>query len=91
MNKITLYYSTLLLIIGVQFVSTVISKSIAVQQSAALADHQRELARLEQQEATLVNQLAQQTSYAALQTGAQEFVAISNPVTIEESAIASIR
>lgn len=65
MNKISLYYSILALIIVVQFVSSVVNKSIAVQASASLASGQQQLEVLEERESELVKLLAEQTSLIA--------------------------
>lgn len=89
MTKITLYYSSLALIIAVQFITSVVVRSSSVQHTAALADSQRQLARLESREAALVSQLAAQTTLERGATAPTAFIAIANPVVITPVTLAA--
>lgn len=91
MNKITVYYSVLIVVIVVQFVSSVISKSIAVQQSAVLVTQQKQLASLEQREANLINTIATQTALSTPTAEAEGYVAITRPVTVIPTSLVAAR
>ena len=91
MKKTSLYYSILVAVIAVQFISTVIGKSMAVQQSALLVSEQKQLALLEQQEADLINTLASKTSLASLSESATEYVTITKPVTLTPATLVATR
>lgn len=90
MNKISLYYSILALIIVVQFVSSVVNKSIAVQASASLANGQQQLDVLEERESELVKLLAEQTSLIA-PSDPSLYVAIDRPVALTPASLVATR
>jgi hypothetical protein len=82
MNKISLYYMMLIGVVVVQFVSSVIGKSLLVQQSVTIVDEQRELASYEQRETDLIHSLAAKTSLQSIAVSSGEYVAISQPVAV---------
>lgn len=90
MKKITMYYVFLATIITIQFVISVIGKSVAVQQSVTLVDQQKELASLEKRESELINTIAAQTSLAA-STETTGLEAITRPIALTPSSLVAAR
>lgn len=90
MNKVTLYYSILVFVIVVQFVSSVVNKSIAVQASASLANGQQQLDVLEQRESDLVKLLAEQTALMA-PNDFSLYVAIDRTVALTPISLVATR
>ena len=91
MNKISLYYIILVGIVVVQFVSSVIGKSVLVQQSVTIVDEQRELASYEQRETDLIHALAAKTSLKSIAVASGDYVAISHPVAVLPSSLVAAR
>ncbi len=91
MNKITLYYTFLFIIVATQFVGSVVIRSSVVQQSAALVNEQKKLAQLEQQEAALVQKVAQQTALTSVQTASPEYIAMGRPVVLTPVSLVAAR
>jgi uncharacterized protein YueI len=93
MNKITLYYSVLAFVIAIQFIGSVVSKSIAVQQTAASTQQQRQLTQLTAQEAQLTNQLAQQLSINTVVAPdqASSYIAVAKPRVLTPTQLVAVR
>lgn len=89
MKKISLYYLVLLAVIGVQFVMSVVGKSMAVQQSVSLVTYQKELAVLEKRESELVNLIAARTALIDSPV-TNEFVAITKPVALQPKSLVAV-
>ncbi|MBP7875760.1 hypothetical protein KA012_02070 [Candidatus Woesebacteria bacterium] len=91
MSKISLYYTVLLMVVAVQFASSVIGRSVAVQQSASLAHQQKQLSQLEKQETNLIAILGSQTSIVSVGAPTTSYIAISNPITVLPSSLVATR
>ena len=93
MNKIALYYIIVASVVVTQFVASVISRSLTVQQLAVIGEQQHELAVLSARESLLISQYEYSTSLQAVgsQTMLAAYTPLRQPVVLATSGLASIR
>ena len=93
MNKTSLYYLAIASVVITQFVASVISRSLTVQQLAVVGEQQHELALLSARESLLISQHEYATSLQAAdnQNVLASYTQLRQPVVLATSGVASIR
>jgi len=87
MKKTAIYYTVLMSIVAIQFIWTVVNKSVAVQQSSQLVEYQKELSQLEKEQSDLVTQLATKTSLALITPETSGYIPISKPIVVQSPTL----
>jgi cell division protein FtsL len=88
MNKrISLYYTALLLILGVQIIATVVQGSVVVGHGKKVAQIESQISELTQEKKELSAEIAQSSSLISLTKTAnvEDYVSISSPLVITGS------
>lgn len=91
-NKTKIYYTILLLVLGVKVVATIFSNGLSVHHGKKIAQLQVQKDNLLQQQLKLNSELSSKSSLAQITENydTSNFIAISNPIVISNnSSVAS--